>query len=69
MIRIVRYSGIHILRPLLNLMLSAEGQDLIEYALAIALIALTATAGISGLATKISTAFSTIATRLTNSTT
>lgn len=41
-----------------------SGQDLIEYALVVALIALAATAGMSALATKISTAFSSVGTKL-----
>jgi pilus assembly protein Flp/PilA len=46
------------------LMLGEEGQDLIEYALVVALIAFAATAGMSTLATGINTAFGTIATTL-----
>lgn len=42
-----------------------RGQDLIEYVLVVALIAFAATAGMSGVATKINTAFSTIGTTLT----
>ncbi len=42
-----------------------EGQDLIEYALVVALIALAATAGMGTVATSISTAFSKIGSRLT----
>jgi len=41
-----------------------EGQDLVEYALLIALIALTLTAAISGLATAISKVFSNASTCL-----
>jgi pilus assembly protein Flp/PilA len=41
------------------------GQDLIEYALVVALIALAATAGMGSVATSISTAFSKIASRMT----
>jgi pilus assembly protein Flp/PilA len=37
-----------------------EGQDLVEYALVVALIALGATAGMSSLATNISSAFTSI---------
>jgi pilus assembly protein Flp/PilA len=44
-----------------------EGQDLIEYALIVALIALAATAGMTGLATAINNGFSTLGTTLTNS--
>ena len=42
-----------------------EGQDLIEYALVVALIAFAATAGMGSLATAINTAFSGIGTTLT----
>jgi pilus assembly protein Flp/PilA len=42
-----------------------SGQDLIEYALVVALIAFAATAGMSGVAGKINTAFSKIGTTLT----
>jgi pilus assembly protein Flp/PilA len=47
------------------LLMSEEGQDLIEYALVVALIAFAATAGMSTLATKINAAFSGIGTTLT----
>ena len=50
-----------------NLLSNEEGQDLIEYALVVALIAFGATAAMSALATKISTAFSSIGTSLTTS--
>ena len=43
-----------------------EGQDLIEYALIVALIAFAATAGMSSLASGINTAFSNIGTTLTS---
>lgn len=42
-----------------------EGQDLIEYALIVALIAFAATAGMSSLATSINSAFGKIGTALT----
>jgi pilus assembly protein Flp/PilA len=42
-----------------------EGQDLVEYALVVALIAFAATAGMSTLATSINNAFSSIAGKLT----
>jgi pilus assembly protein Flp/PilA len=42
-----------------------SGQDLIEYALVVSLIALAATAGMSTVATKISTAFTAVGTKLT----
>jgi pilus assembly protein Flp/PilA len=41
-----------------------SGQDLIEYALVVALIALAATAGMTGVATQIGTAFTHIGTKL-----
>jgi pilus assembly protein Flp/PilA len=43
-----------------------HGQDLIEYALVAALIALAATAGMTTLAGKINTAFTSIGTTLTS---
>jgi pilus assembly protein Flp/PilA len=45
---------------------SEEGQDLIEYALVVALIAFAATAGMGTLATDINQAFVKIGTSLTN---
>jgi len=42
-----------------------NGQDLIEYALVVALIAFAAAAGMSTVATKINTAFTNIGTKLT----
>jgi pilus assembly protein Flp/PilA len=42
-----------------------EGQDLIEYALVVALIAFAATAGMSTLANNINTAFQNIGSKLT----
>ena len=42
------------------------GQDLIEYALVVALIAFSATAGIGTVANKINSAFITIGNKLTN---
>lgn len=41
-----------------------EGQDLVEYALVVAVIAFGATAGMKGLATALNTAFSGISTKL-----
>ena len=46
-----------------------SGQDLIEYALVAALIALAATAGMNSVATDINSAFSNIGTKLTHYTT
>jgi pilus assembly protein Flp/PilA len=43
-----------------------SGQDLIEYALVVALIALAATAGMSSVATQISSSFTSIATKLSS---
>ncbi len=42
-----------------------EGQDLIEYALVVALIALAATVGMNAVAGDINTAFTNVGTRLT----
>jgi len=42
-----------------------NGQDLIEYALVVALIAFAAAVGMQGVATKINTAFTSIGTKLT----
>ena len=54
----------------LYLMLQDErGQDLIEYALVVALIAFAATAGMNDVATKINQAFSNIGTKLVTYTT
>ena len=47
-----------------NLLKREEGQDLIEYALVVALVAFAATAGMKTLATGINTAFSNISTTL-----
>lgn len=49
-----------------NLLTNEDGQDLIEYALVVALIAFAATAGMGSLATDINTAFSNIGTSLTS---
>jgi pilus assembly protein Flp/PilA len=48
-----------------SLLTREEGQDLIEYALVVALIALAATVGMKTLATDLNTAFTTIGTTLT----
>jgi pilus assembly protein Flp/PilA len=48
-----------------NMLTREEGQDLIEYALVVALIAFAATAGMKTLATDINLAFSNIGTTLT----
>ena len=44
----------------MQILLNEEGQDLIEYALVVALIGFAATAGMSTLATALNTAFSNI---------
>jgi pilus assembly protein Flp/PilA len=49
-----------------NLISDEQGQDLIEYALVVALIALAATAGMSTVAQDINTAFDNIGTKLTS---
>jgi pilus assembly protein Flp/PilA len=54
-------------RFFLDLAHDESAQDLIEYALVAALIALGATAAMSSLATSISTAFSTVGSKLTAS--
>jgi pilus assembly protein Flp/PilA len=55
------------LRHALSTLISDEsGQDLIEYALVAALIALGATAAMNTLASTISTAFTTVGTKLTS---
>ena len=48
-----------------ELLSSDEGQDLIEYALVVALIAFAATAGMGTLAKNINTAYTTIGSKLT----
>jgi pilus assembly protein Flp/PilA len=50
-----------------NLMAREEGQDLVEYALVVALIAFGAVAGMSRLATEINVAFDTISSDLASS--
>ena len=50
-----------------SLVKSDEGQDLIEYALVVALIAFAATAGMATLATNINDAFTKIGSKLTAS--
>ena len=48
------------------LLMSEEGQDLIEYALVVALIAFAATAGMTTLATKINAAFTQVGATLSS---
>ena len=52
----------------LQILLDEKGQDLIEYALVVALIAFAATAGMGTLAGDINTAFANIGTALTTNT-
>lgn len=49
-----------------ELLVCDEGQDLVEYALVVALIALGATAGMNALATDINNAFSSVGSLLNN---
>jgi pilus assembly protein Flp/PilA len=53
------------LRFMLHELMHEEGQDLIEYALVVALIALAATVGMNTVATDINKAFSSIGSKLT----
>jgi pilus assembly protein Flp/PilA len=50
----------------MRVLLDEEGQDLIEYALVVALIAFAATAGMSSLASAINTAFTNVGTTLSS---
>ena len=60
------YVKIQTLRDSLRHMAAEQGgQDLIEYALVVALIAFAAAAGMTTVATKINTAFTNIGTKLT----
>jgi pilus assembly protein Flp/PilA len=52
------------LSVMLEILKDEKGQDLIEYALAVALIAFTGIAGLSSVAAAINTAFANIATKL-----
>ena len=54
------------LSVMLQILKDEDGQDLIEYALVVALIAFAATAGMSTLAVDINTAFTHIGTKVTN---
>jgi len=55
------------LRVAIKGLLKEEGQDLVEYALVVALIAFAATAGMKTLANNLNTAFTNIGTQLTTS--
>lgn len=50
----------------MQVLLDEEGQDLIEYALVVALIAFAATAGMGSLAKSINAAFTTVGTTLSS---
>jgi pilus assembly protein Flp/PilA len=52
------------LSVMLQILKDEDGQDLIEYALVVALIAFAATAGMSSLATSINIAFTNVGTKL-----
>jgi pilus assembly protein Flp/PilA len=54
------------LSVMLQILKDENGQDLIEYALVVALIAFAATAGMGAVATNLNTAFSHIGTKLTS---
>jgi pilus assembly protein Flp/PilA len=56
----------NLFRFLRNIQVREEGQDLVEYALVVALIAFGAIAGMQFLATGLNNAFSDIATTVTN---
>jgi pilus assembly protein Flp/PilA len=49
-----------------TLLANEEGQDLVEYALVVALIAFGAIAGMSALSTELNTAFGTISTKVSS---
>ncbi len=53
------------LPAMLRRLIREDGQDLVEYALLVALIAFATTAGIGSLATSINSAFSKIGTKMT----
>ena len=61
---VIRIELLKLRSKLQNLLTREEGQDLIEYALVVALIALAATAGMNSLASSINTAFTGIGTQL-----
>jgi len=57
-------SKIRSLYKKMHCLMREEGQDMVEYALVVALIAFAATAGEKSLATKINTAFTDLATQV-----
>jgi pilus assembly protein Flp/PilA len=56
------------LRATLKNLMKEEGQDLVEYALVVALIAFAATAGMKTLANNLNATFTTLSTTLTSNT-
>lgn len=56
-----------LLTKLRNLIIGEGGQDLVEYALIVALIAFGAAAGMNGLSSAINSAFETVSTTLVSS--
>lgn len=61
----MRFQVTSLYHAIQKLLVREDGQDLVEYALIVALIALAATAGMNTLATDISNAFSSIGTTIT----
>jgi len=57
----------HLYIRTLKVLRQEEGQDLVEYALVVALIAVAATAGMGSLATAVNGAFTALSTTLTSS--
>jgi pilus assembly protein Flp/PilA len=65
----MRFGIFRFICTLRRLLVPDEGQDLVEYALVVALIAFAATAGMRGLAAELNTAFGGISTKLGSYTT
>ncbi len=57
------------IQSILKKLAKDEGQDLVEYALVVALIAFAATAGVKSLATKVNSAYTNIGTNLSSNVT
>ena len=66
LIRLRRFTMNSLKRMLSNLLHDESGQDLIEYALVAAIVALGAITAMTALATSVSTTFSTVASKLTS---
>ena len=62
----MKYQCWSLINKVRNFLKDEEGQDLIEYALVVALIAFAATAGMGTLATSINDAFTKMGTKLTS---